>query len=163
MQHSQSHQTTVVVLLLIAAACGGGEPPKEEAPRGLTTTPSSAAPIPITVSADLTPGTCEPASGAIVNRPGLSGITVVIEPGREIVALFDSGGSLAIYRDQVIGRNGYTVRLDMAVDSASVLDRATRTITRGTVSEFRTRSELGPPDAIAAQALARCGQQGGRR
>ena len=150
-----------MVLLLAVAACGGEPPREEEAPRGLTTTASSAEPVPITVSADLAGGICEPTSGTDMNRPGLGGVTVLIEPQREILALFDSAGSLALYRDQVIGRNGYTVRLDMAMDSASVLDRATRNLTRGTATEFRTRPELGPPDALAAQALALCRQQDG--
>jgi hypothetical protein len=114
----------------------------------------------ITVSGDLAQGTCEPVSGEMINREGLSGALVSIEPRRTVTAFVDANGVLVFYRDQVVGPRGYTVRLDMAADSAFVLDRATRTIARGTVSDFRTRPELGPPDALAAQALALCGQQG---
>jgi hypothetical protein len=85
-----------------------------------------------------------------------------IEPLRQILVLVGEDGALRFYRDQAAGPAGYTIRLDLVANSARVMDRATRAEARGTVADFSTRPDLGPPLAIADSVRRRCGVPGGR-
>jgi hypothetical protein len=148
----------VGALALALVACGGGERPADAAPpqarRLVATTMDS---IRVRVGTDLSAGTCEAVTGDVWNRPDLRAASLVIEPNRRILVLTDSAGRLALYQDQVIGRGGYSIRLDFEADSGSVLDRTTRTGADGTAASLRERADLGPPSALAAEVLRRCG------
>jgi len=153
---------TLAILLLLLPACGRESQPGESPPRRLTTATVPAEPLPISVSKEIGPGPCEPVTGDVINRQGLHGAELLTDTDRGILVLFDANERLTYYRDIVPGRSGYTVRLDMTSDSGSVLNRATAVVVRGPVKSFRSRPELGPPDSLAAQLLARCAESTGR-
>jgi len=142
-------------------ACAGEAPREEPPPPGLeVTTPME---FQGSAGAGLPPGTCEPATGAIIGRAGLDGALYTIDPVRQILVLYDASGALRFYRDQVAGRAGYTIRIDMETDSAWAMDRTTRARVSGTVAEFSTRADFGPPVALADSVRRRCGVEPIRR
>jgi len=150
---------TLAILLLLLTACGRESRPENDSPpHRVTTETVPAEPLPVVVSKTLGPGTCEPVTGDVINRQGLHGAQVHTGSDREIMVLLDANDRLSYYRDMVPGRGGYTVRLDVASDSGSVLDRATAVVVNGRVETLRSRPELGPPDSLAAQVMARCGE-----
>jgi len=154
----RAHLSRLVLPALVAlgAACGGEEPQDAPPP---TPVARPSAPVPFSGSggAALPRGTCEPATGAIVGRAGLHGAMYTIDPLRQILILYDANGSLRFYRDQVAGNAGYTVRIDMDADSAWAADRATGARLYGSVGDFSSRAEFGPPAALADSVRRRCG------
>jgi hypothetical protein len=146
---------TLTALLAIGAVACGADTPREEPPP-----PQVEPPRPPefrgSASAALPRGTCEPASGAMIGRTGLHGALFTVDPARQILVLYDEAGSLRFYRDQVVGPAGYTVRIDVENDSAWAMDRTTRARVSGTVTDFSTRIDLGPPVVIADSVRRRC-------
>jgi hypothetical protein len=153
---SRSTRFAVPILIALFAACGGDEPP--ETPAAMPDA-RPAAPVPFSraAGAALPRGTCEPATGAIVNRAGLHGAMYTIDPVRQVLILYDANGSLRIYRDQVAGRTGYVVRIDMDADSGWAMDKTTGARLTGPAGDFITRAEFGPPLALADSVRLRCG------
>lgn len=151
--------TVPILLAAVGAASCGGEPPREDPPPPRVD-PAPAAQFLGSASAVVPAGTCEPATGAVIGRAGLTGAMFTIDPDRQILVLYDDAGRLRFYRDQVVGVAGYTVGLDVEADSAWAMDRATRSRVKGTAAEFSTRPDLGPPVAIADSVRRRCGMPG---
>jgi hypothetical protein len=148
------------VMLALGGLCCGGDAPRE-APPPPRLEPAARAEFRASASAALPAGTCEPASGAIIGRAGIQGAMFTVDPDRQILALYDGAGRLRFYRDQVAGRAGYTVLIDVDGDSAWAMDRTTRARVTGTVAEFSIRADLGPPTAIADSVRRRCAGLGG--
>jgi hypothetical protein len=164
MMHAPAVRPTLAILLLLLPACGGESRPGESPRQRVTVEAVPTEPLTVSVSREIDPGPCQAVTGDVIRRQGLHGVEVLTDPGRGILVLFDTSGQLAFYRDMIPGRQGgYTVRLDMMSDSGFVLDRATRVVVRGPVAAFRTRPELGPPDSLAAQLVARCAAEANGR
>lgn len=150
----------ILLLATITLGCGSEPPGDDDAPARVLS--GAIEDIHVSVSTDLSSGRCERTDGAELGRPGLEGATITVtsptamEPNRQITALADAEGRLVYYIDRVIGRTGYTVSVDVAHDSAFVLDRASRHVARGSATEFRTLARLGPPDDLGRDILARC-------
>ena len=109
------------------------------------------------VTAALPEGVCEQVTGELFGRPELHGALLTIEPQRQVLVLYGEDGALRFYRDQTVGRTGYTVRLDMDADSGWVMDRATRTVAKGRTATLAARADFGPPMALADEVRRRCG------